>query len=320
MATIINRDEKPNIISKDIASHLDYHKISNTAAAVLYSDLAATLDVNISSSREHIRQKRMEYRSERASEIKLSFNPLVALTVHWDGKLLYDANDDKKVDRLSISVTGYKVNKFLSCPKLLSGTGLNQANAVYNALNEWGIIDNVRGMCFDTTSSNTGSRNGACEILEQKLERQLMAFGCRHHIDELVIGAVFEVTVEIQTQGPNIKIFDRFQAAWMNLNKTEFHCPSINSLDKYFPDDTKDELVKFIREQLSIKSIRKDYQEFLGLALLFLGENNDNKGQPIRIKKPGALSRARWMAKILYSLKIDLFRNQFTTSRELIVT
>lgn len=126
---------------------------------------ASTLEVNMPSSREHIRKKRIEYRTERAAEIKSSFNPLVALTVHWEDKLLYDANVDKKVDRLSISVTGYMVNKLLNCPKLLSGIGLNQANAVYDALKEWGIIDNVRGMCFDTTSSNTGSRNGACQIL-----------------------------------------------------------------------------------------------------------------------------------------------------------
>ena len=53
---------------------------------------------------------------------------------------------------------------------------------------------------------------------------------------------------------------------------------------------------------------RNDYQEFLELALIFLGGTPKNG---IRFKAPGANHHARWMAKALYALKFFIFRDQF---------
>jgi len=39
---------------------------------------------------------------------------------------------------------------------LETGTAKAQADAVYQYLAEWGLIDQVKAMCFDTTASNTG--------------------------------------------------------------------------------------------------------------------------------------------------------------------
>lgn len=52
---------------------------------------------------------------------------------------------------------------------------------------------------------------------------------------------------------------------------------------------------------------RKDYKELLHLSLIFLGDRS--KPYPT-VKAPGAINRARWMMKIIYSLKICIFRNQ----------
>jgi len=46
---------------------------------------------------------------------------------------------------------------------------------------------------------------------------------------------------------------------------------------------------------------RYDYHEFVELCLVFLGGNDT-----INFKRPGALHKARWMAKLLYSIKICL--------------
>ena len=43
------------------------------------------------------------------------------------------------------------------------------------------------------------------------------------------------------------------------------------------------------------------------MVLLYLGENLEG----VQIRAPGAHHRARWMCKIIYSLKIYLFRSQF---------
>jgi hypothetical protein len=304
-----------NFLSKQLASSLDYHKVGHKAASELLTGMAATLDVDACTSREFVRKQRIGFRNECATNIIESFRPNVSLIVHWDGKMMLDDETGKKVDRLSISVTGHNVSKLLACPKLPSGSGENQALAVHDALKQWNIAAQIKGMCFDTTSSNTGEYSGACVLLEQKLDEELLAFACRHHIPELVIGIVFESTVETQSRGPNITIFERFSKAWPEIDKSK-HCGlEQDDMATYFPPAVKQDLVNFINSQLNIKKDRKDYDEFLSLALLMLGEQcgQQNSGQ-ITIKKPGAISRARWMAKLIYSLKIYLFRHQFPMS------
>ena len=60
---------------------------------------------------------------------------------------------------------------------------------------------------------------------------------------------------------------------------------------------------------------RDDYRELLHLSLLFLGAEGSTN---FHIQAPGAYHHARWMAKLIYNLKIFLFRSQFRlTSREM---
>lgn len=308
-----------NFLSKHLADSLDYHKVGHRAASELLTGLAATLDVDACTSRDFVRRKRIEFRGERATNIIESFQPNGALIVHWNGKMIFDEETGKKVDRLSISVTGHNVSKLLACPKLPSGSGENQAVAVHAALNQWNVAEKIKGMCFDTTSSNTGDNSGACVLLEHKLNAELLALACRHHIPELVIGVVFESTIETQSKGPNITIFERFSKAWPDIDKSNYRGLEQNDMDKYFPMAVKQDLVNFINSQLNIDKDRKDYDEFLSLALLILGEEGHRpNGKQIKIKKPGAISRARWMAKLIYSFKIYLFRDQFSISGKIV--
>ena len=76
-------------------------------------------------------------------------------------------------------------------------------------------------MCTDTTAVNTGSKNGACVLLENThLKRNLLYFPCRHHIAEIVLGAVFVGLFGTST-GPAVPIFQKFKENWSNIqNKT----------------------------------------------------------------------------------------------------
>jgi hypothetical protein len=61
-------------------------------------------------------------------------------------------------------------------------------------------------------------------------------------------------------------------------------------------------------KKLAVLQPRDDYREILELAIIFLG------GKPprgISFGTPGALHRARWMAKISYELKMWMFKSQF---------
>src|SRR6218665_3067502 len=77
-------------------------------------------------------------------------------------------------------MSGLGVSQLLGVPKLYGGgPGEAQATAVAQLLQEWGVVDRVSAMCFDTTASSTGHRNGACVLLEQKLEKDLLHLACR---------------------------------------------------------------------------------------------------------------------------------------------
>ena len=94
-------------------------------------------------------------------------------------------------DRLAVSVTGVEIEKILGIVKLTSGTGAAQASATFELLKLREVSSEVIGFSFDTTASNTGSTNGACTLFEQKLQRNILHFACRHHVHELIIGGVF---------------------------------------------------------------------------------------------------------------------------------
>jgi len=77
-------------------------------------------------------------------------------------------------------------------------------------------------MVFDTTSSNTGVKDEACVVLEQKMEKLLVALACRHHIHELIPAKVFEILIEPSRSGPRIKLFQRFASPWCSINSSSF--------------------------------------------------------------------------------------------------
>ena len=88
---------------------------------------------------------------------------------------------------MPILVSGHGVNKLLGVPKLFGGTEENAASTMVAIVEDWGVAERVKAMCFDTTSANTGSQIGACVLLEQKLGKDLQ-LACRHHILELLSG------------------------------------------------------------------------------------------------------------------------------------
>jgi len=163
-------------------------------------------------------------------------------------------------------------------------------------------------MGFDTTSSNTGRMNGACRIFEFLLGRDLLHLACRHHIYETVLRGVFD-TVMGPTVGPETPLFKRFRAGWPKIDVTKIEAGILDQQAYEALKDDRDEIIEFVLSTLQEKQPRDDYKEFLELTLLFLNNNSTND---LKIRPPGAIHHARWMAKGLYTLKIFLFRKQFS--------
>lgn len=181
-----------------------------------------------------------------------------------------------------------------------------------SALQQWGAAEKIEAMCFDTTAVNTGSLKGACIILQQLLEKDLLYLACRHHVLELVLKEVFLCKMG-KTNAPQPDIFREFQKEWSKFDKTKFKTvqadehifKKINQLDK---------ISQFLQHELKNRHPRDDYKEFIHLCLIYLGQLPSDK---ISFRIPGAIHHARWMAKAIYCLKIYLFRDQFTMTKPL---
>ncbi|BES92280.1 Hypothetical protein NTJ_05089 [Nesidiocoris tenuis] len=225
--------------------------------------------------------------------------------------MLEDITGHETVDRLPILASGNNVDQLLAVPKLASGTGESIASAVFETLLQWDLLSKARGMSFDTTSSNTGRLNGACTLLEQKLNRELLWLACRHHILEIMLEAVVLKSLG-PSSGPDILLFVRFRKAWPSLNKEGFKVADDPILQKIGSRNV--ELVlSFAEKQLDVFQPRDDYKELLTLVIMFLGGIPKNG---INFMAPAGLHRARWMAKGIYAIKVYMFRGEFKMTKK----
>ena len=120
-------------------------------------------------------------------------------------------------------------------------------------------------MCFDTTHANNERFTGACALLEQKLNRNLLWLVCRDYMFEVLLSDAFSVCFR-QSSGPKILLIKRFRENWSKLNH---HEPKKQSLPLIVASSS---FKIFISDQLKIavKLPRNDYREFLNLVSLMI--------------------------------------------------
>jgi len=218
------------------------------------------------------------------NRLKTRCTPLIA---HFDGKMLPDT-DGVMVDRMPIVVSGLHIEKLLAIPKLESSTGEQMGNAVVQILREWKEVPEwLAGLCFDTTSSNTGIHTGAITVIQRAFQKRLLFLPCRHHILELLSTAVFDLF--FASSGPQIALFSRFKDYWRKIDVKNFtsidadttvpgnRCASTSCImtdaERQWLREIKGEVVTFLKQQLTQeRQPRQDYLELIKLSLIMLGE------------------------------------------------
>lgn len=179
-------------------------------------------------------------------------------------------------------------------------------------VDDWKLRDQIIGMCFDTTSSNTGVYNGACHLFEEKMNKKLLNFACRHHFHEVIIADVFKGCMGT-TSGPDVLLFKRFREEWNKIDKTNMDL-SARFIKEGAVNPLIEEAISFAKIMLlSDSQPRSDYKEFLELTLIYCGVTPP---RGIKFSAPGAFHHARWMSKLIYSLKIYIFKNQFKLTKK----
>ena len=160
-------------------------------------------------------------------------------------------------------------------------------------------------MTFDTTSSHTGHLTAACIVIQDKLQRAVLWSGCRPHIGEVLLSRVFNYLKIEVSKSPDVTLFTRLRSNWDVRPHDSSHilpfCPANYSLQAQgLLAVMKEEVVSLAAEQ--VEFLRDDYREFTELSLLYL---SSTKGE-VTFQRPGALHKARWMAKLIFCLKIAL--------------
>ena len=151
-------------------------------------------------------------------------------------------------------------------PNVISGTGENVANAVYELLEDWPLTETIQAMCFDTTSVNTGRLNGVCVGLEKRLGHELHWLACRLHVMEIILSKVFTICCG-PSNYPDIPLFKRFKACWSAITRQNFSELQVTFEASSFLDAS----ITLQSNERPQEQVRDDYMELIQLTLIVLG-------------------------------------------------
>ncbi|GBO06296.1 hypothetical protein AVEN_10238-1 [Araneus ventricosus] len=133
---------------------------------------------------------------------------------------------------------------------------------------------------------------------------EMLFSSCRRRVYELVLKAIFEVKLKQVTTSPDIPLFKKLKDNWKNIDPTKIQC--YRELFRTVPE--LENLLDFYRVELKNIIVKDDYRELIELSIVFLGGDAEKK--KLKIRAPGAMHQARWMARAIYSRKLSLFSSQ----------
>ena len=174
-------------------------------------------------------------------------------------------------------------------------------------------------LTFDTTASNTGHVSAACVAVQKNLDRALLWSACRHHVGEVILSHVFDDLHIEASKSPDVTIFTRFRKHFEllhsvnstqdmnNAQLTRFDETAFSATARSLIDRCRASVLELAQSELLLR--RDDYLEFVQLCVVFLSAD-EVATKKVTFKRPGALHKARWMAKLIYSIKICLFQSQ----------
>ena len=299
-----------------ISATADRLGLSVRARTLMAASVANTLGVDLDKtniSKSNAWKVSQKKRVELGNSIKENFQCPKLAVLQWDGKNL-SVKGNKESNRIAVYISGVDESgfrKLLGAPETPDGTGFAEAEVVKEVMEEWGVKEEVCGLVFDTTSTNTGADMGACKFLEDWLGKPMLWLACRHHVHELHLKRVCQ-GIFGQTKDPGVSLFRRLKSTfnslevdYENLSKFDF-----SSVPSWMEEEGKSFLAWAEKELAKKTWPRADYKELLMLTIICLGGVIPG----FQFRLPGPDHHARWMSKVIYILKIMLLLHQFQMS------
>ena len=296
----IDYDPKPSTSNRKLARETTLaakvSHVSVRAQSELLLDASESLGVSnigLSKSNVHRIGKQVVKCTAEAARDNIKSKKGKPMILHYDGKIVKEVTKFKKLsrDRVALTVNIDNENYVLGVPPCPDSTGESQYCEINTLLNEYDIKDDIVGLVFDTTASNTGREKGVNIRLNQSLGRPLLNLACRHHVKECHIKYVNKMFRT--TCGPDNPIFKKLSENFLELDI------DVTKLSKYEYgknlelDIVAKETLDQINNLVSVNVLpRGDYYELANLIQFYLDpENND-----IRLKQPGAVHHARFLS------------------------
>ena len=107
----------------------------------------------------------------------------------------------------------------------------------------------------------------------------------------------------LDPQSHQTAILKRFQSSWSRVDRDKYEMMDCDDIDSSFLEQAREFLRGFTSHELLV---RDDYHEVLELTMLVLGIGPEKP----HWSAPGPVRHARLMAKLIYGLKMYLFRQQ----------
>lgn len=112
-----------------------------------------------------------------------------SIVIHSDGKLLLSLTGQYNVDRFLNVASCNNKEQLLGVPTLNNGIGFDWANAFFQ---HWYTTHNALVFFSDnTTVSNAGHVKGACVLLEQHLQHNILYLPYWHYVYKIMLKYLF---------------------------------------------------------------------------------------------------------------------------------
>ena len=229
-------------------------------------------------------------------------------------------NNSVKEERLPILVGNSEKVKLLGAAKWNKGDGADGntgnlvATAALSLIEKFDCKKEIKALSFDTTKANTGHNTAANIKIQETLDCSLLWLACRHHVGEIIAGDVYKsLNIEIQ-KSPESTLFTKFKEKWDDFDKScdllsRFEIPEALSDEAItMIEHLKDEAIEVVK---SVKDfVRDDYKDLAKLTLSYLCDPEQLLDDST-FHRPGGISHARWMSKLLCSLKLVMLEDDY---------
>ncbi|GBN29977.1 hypothetical protein AVEN_71163-1 [Araneus ventricosus] len=98
----------------------------------------------------------------------------------------------------------------------------------------------------------------------------MLFFACRHHVNERVLKAIFDVKIKQVSTSPDIPLFKKLKDNWKNIYLTKIQCYR-KTMELFQTVTALENLLDFYRAELKNVMARDDYRELIELSIVFLG-------------------------------------------------